>query len=126
MLEVEQGGTGAGTRIRFQMRVGGATRTFQAEISEPDPGRMLVESNHDANDPSSTSVTTFKVEPISGGKHSHVTITTEMAVHSGLAGIMEKLFAPSMIRKVYQQELSNLEASAVARAAGLSAKSATA
>lgn len=43
-LVVEQGGLGAGTVIRFQMSVFGRKQTFRAEISEPEPGRVLVET----------------------------------------------------------------------------------
>ena len=48
-LIVEQGGTGAGTVIRFQMSVFGMKRTFRAVITEPEPGRVLVETDLDAN-----------------------------------------------------------------------------
>lgn len=116
-LEVLQGGVGAGTRIRFQMRLGGATRTFQAEVSEPEPGRMLVESNYDEKEPSLTSVTTFRLEPTDEGKNTNVTITTEMTLHPGLTGVMEGLFAPAPLRSVFQQELRNLASAAEARTA---------
>jgi hypothetical protein len=53
-------------------------------------------------------VTTFRLEPANEGKSTDVTITTEMTLHPGLMGIMEGLFAPGMIRSVYQQELRNL------------------
>src|SRR5579864_9197509 len=42
-LVVEQGGIGAGTIIRFQMSVLGRKQTFRAAVTEPEPGRMLVE-----------------------------------------------------------------------------------
>ena len=44
-LTVEAGGVGAGTRIRVGMRMLGRVMTFPAEVSEPDPGRVLVERN---------------------------------------------------------------------------------
>jgi hypothetical protein len=59
-LVVEQGGVGAGTIIRFQMRVLGKKQTFRAAITEPEPGRVLVETGLDANG----AVTTFMVDPI--------------------------------------------------------------
>src|SRR6266403_913529 len=58
-LEVEQGGIGAGTIIRFQMRVLGRTQNFRAVVTEPDPGRVLVETNNGGE-----SVTTFTVDPL--------------------------------------------------------------
>src|SRR4028118_662792 len=42
-LEVLEGGIGEGTRIRFQTEAFGKTQTFNSVITEPDPGRWLVE-----------------------------------------------------------------------------------
>jgi hypothetical protein len=58
-LTVEEGGIGAGTIIRFQMRVLGATTTYRAAITEPEPGRVLVETNFEGN----AAVSTFTVNP---------------------------------------------------------------
>src|ERR1041384_5860716 len=48
-LVVEQGGVGAGTLIRFQMSLVGKKQTFRAAITEPEPGRVLVESYFDTD-----------------------------------------------------------------------------
>ena len=56
---MEQGGIGAGTVIRFQMSALGQKRTLRAEITEPEPGRVLVETYLDSNG----AVTTFTVDP---------------------------------------------------------------
>jgi hypothetical protein len=37
-LVVEEGGVGAGTRIRFEVKIGGQLRKLRAVITEPDPG----------------------------------------------------------------------------------------
>src|SRR5438309_7243277 len=57
-LAVEKGGIGAGTVITFQMRVLGRTQMFRAEVTEPVPGRVLVETDLDTNG----GATTFVVE----------------------------------------------------------------
>jgi hypothetical protein len=62
-LEVERGGTGAGTVIRFQMRLLGRTRAFRAAITESEPGRVLVET-----DLGQGAVTAFTVDPWGGGR----------------------------------------------------------
>src|ERR1044072_1519141 len=62
-LEVEQGGRGEGTVIRFQMRVLGQTRVLRAVVTEPEPGRVLVETDTGGAGP----VTTFTVEPEESG-----------------------------------------------------------
>src|SRR6266513_496735 len=72
-LEVEQGGFGAGTVINFQTRVLGETRSFRAAITEPEPGRVLVETNLGEGG----GVTTFIVEPLSESSRTEVRITTE-------------------------------------------------
>jgi len=69
-----------------------------------------------AKRPALTSVTTFTVEPTAEGKSSNVTITTELALHAGLAGILEGLFGPSMLRNVFEQELRQLATVGEARA----------
>ena len=47
---VEKGGFGTGTRVRFQMRVMSRPQEFRAEVTEPEPGRVLVETDLAAND----------------------------------------------------------------------------
>jgi len=59
-LTVERGGIGDGTIIRFQMRVFGRTQTFRAAITEPEPGRVLVETNLGTNG----AITTRFLRPI--------------------------------------------------------------
>jgi hypothetical protein len=93
-LVVEQGGVGAGTIIRFQMRIFGRMQTFRAAITEPDPGRVLVETDLDANG----AVTTFTVNPGSAPADSHVTISTELRVRSGFLGKIEKTLSTLLLR----------------------------
>src|SRR5258707_9197390 len=42
-LQVEQGGYGAGTVHRFKARILGVEQSFYQIVSEPEPGRVLVE-----------------------------------------------------------------------------------
>ena len=81
-LVVEKGGVGRGTIIRFQTSVFGRKHIFRAAISEPEPGRVLAETDLDTNG----EVTTFIVDRDSASGHSRVTITRELAVRKGLAG----------------------------------------
>ena len=55
-FRVESGGVGAGTITRFKMTAGGRTRECQMKVAEPEPGRILTES-----DAGSSAVTTFTV-----------------------------------------------------------------
>jgi len=103
-LTVEHGGIGAGTVIRFNTTFFGHTTTSRAEITEPEPGRVLVESIPEAN-----LVTTFVVEPGSTPTESVVTIRTEMPVKGGLAGAITKFLMTRLLRPVYVEELRLLE-----------------
>ena len=57
-FRVESGGVGAGTILRYKLTAGGRTREYRTKITEPEPGRVLTES-----DTGSSAVTTFKVSP---------------------------------------------------------------
>src|SRR5262245_54536362 len=64
-LEVLEGGIGAGTRTRVEMRVLGTTRVFEQLITEPEPGRVLMETEVDG-----PSVSTFTVDKRDDGRSS--------------------------------------------------------
>jgi hypothetical protein len=100
-MEVERGGVGAGTLVRFQMHTLGTTRTYLAEITEPEPGRVLVETNLGSGE-----ATTFTVDPADGGRAS-VTIVTEWAAR-GCSGLVQRLLAPPLLRRIYAEEFRNL------------------
>lgn len=103
-LVVEQGGNGAGTVIRFQMSAFGQKRTLRAEISEPEPGRVLVETYLDSNG----MVTTFAVDPGTAPADSRVTISTELPVRSGVSGWIDRKVSTLLLRPIYRKELENL------------------
>lgn len=109
-LEVERGGTGAGTLVQFRMRAFGRTRTYRAEITEPQPGRVLAETNLDEQG----AVTTFTVAPLERGRRAQVTITTEWS-SSGVKALVQRLLAPPLLRRIYAEELQNLARLAAAQ-----------
>lgn len=108
-FEVESGGIGAGTIIRFSLTAGGRTRQLRNEVAEPVPGRVLTES--DAN---SSAVTTFTVTP--AGENCTVRIGSEWNGASGIGGFFERTFAPRVMRGIYADELTRLDAYARERA----------
>ena len=107
-LVVERGGVGAGTVIRFTSTMGGRSQTVTASISEPEPGRVLVESSPGL-------VTTFTVEPVDA-QRSRVRFETVIEA-GGLMGLITRLFAPGMLRPVYAEEMARLEQHAQAHPA---------
>jgi len=98
-LHVERGGVGAGTRIRFTITLGGRTRTITQDVSEPDPGHLLVESGTGER-------TTFVVEP--RGDRSLVRFETTLQAR-GLDGLLTRWLAPRLMRQLYADELERLE-----------------
>lgn len=82
--EVEEGGMGAGTVIRVRSRAFGMERTYHIVVSEPEPGRVLVEMDKEAG-----LVTTFTVTPLEDGWRSRVVIASARAAKGGLAGAVE-------------------------------------
>lgn len=102
-LEVEQGGIGAGTLVRFEVQAFGKTQTFRSKIEEPEPGRTLIET-----DLNTGSTTTFVVDPVDDGRRARVTIITEGTVRSGLAGAVERWLTTTFLQRTYAQELKLL------------------
>jgi hypothetical protein len=107
-LVVEQGGIGAGTMIRFKMRVLGRTQNYRAIVTEPEPGRVLMETYFE---PDGT-VTTFIVDPESNGAHSRVTFSTSMPVREGFAGKIARFAGTRLLRPIFERELGLLAARA--------------
>lgn len=70
---LEEGGFGEGTITRFQMSLLGQTQRFRTRISEPEPGRVRMETDINIGTP-----TTFTVSPLTGEARTQVTISTEL------------------------------------------------
>jgi uncharacterized protein YndB with AHSA1/START domain len=102
---VELGGRGDGTVVSFKLKAGGRERPFRMRVSELERGRILQEIDTD-----SSTVTTFHVEPVAEGKRSRVRIVTEWEGAKGVGGFFERTFAPGALRRIYDTELSRLEA----------------
>jgi len=111
-LQVEQGGYGAGTIIRFKARALGVEQSYYQRVSEPEPGKVLVELDIDS---AQNVTTTFTVIPLEQGQKSHVEISTTMNTSPGLKGFVERIVVPIVNPPVYRKELKLLEAVAQKR-----------
>jgi hypothetical protein len=105
-LQVEEGGYGAGTIIRFKARALGTEVSFHHRVSEPEPGRVLVEQDID---PAQNVTTTFTVTP-EGQQKSHVEISTTMNPDPGFKGLVQRMLVPLINGRTYREELKLLEA----------------
>lgn len=79
-LEVEVGGTGEGTIFRSGLKVLGREQRFRMHVTEPEPGRIMTETDLDNG-----LVTKFIVEPRNHGQ-SEVTFDTTFQASPGLKG----------------------------------------
>lgn len=103
-IEVEQGGYGAGTVIRVGVHVAGAKTSFRAAVTEPRPGRVLVET-----DLTGGPVTTFTVDPGDAGR-CRVTISARLQRRGKPVGLVERWLTIRFLRRVYAEELRLLAA----------------
>ncbi|MEW5928523.1 MAG: SRPBCC family protein [Gemmatimonadota bacterium] len=99
-LTVVEGGQGAGTVIDVHGRFAGRTRTIRGVVTEPEPGRLLVESY-----PAERMVTSFRVLPEPGGGASRVTLSTVMPRRRGPIGWIEERIVRRLLSRVFAEEL---------------------
>ena len=103
-FQVESGGVGTGSVTRFKVTAGGRTRDYHMTVDEPEPGRVLRES-----DQNSSLITKFTVDPGSG-QSSLVKISTSWQGAGGIGGFFERTFAPRAMKAIYEDELQRLDA----------------
>lgn len=99
-MKVIEGGHGAGTVIEVHTEVYGSKQVFNMTVSEPEPGRVLQES-----DPAIGITTTFTVDPAEGGTRSKVTIAVHGKTSGGIRGLLEKIMNPPIMRRMFKTEL---------------------
>jgi Polyketide cyclase / dehydrase and lipid transport len=99
-FEIARGGIGAGTEASWTVTTGGRPRHIEATITEPEPGRVLLESAEGLE-------TTFTVDPTPDG----ALVRFETVIDDpGLQGILTRLFGERLVRPLYEDELTRLEA----------------
>lgn len=109
-MEVEAGGHGAGTVLRVEMSVFGNDRSFYLKVSEPEPGRVLAETDCDTG-----MTTSFVVDPVGNDQQARVTIATEWDALPGIRGVLDRLVTPLVMRRIYREQLRLLDDYARAR-----------
>jgi hypothetical protein len=102
-LQVEQGGYGHGTIIRFDVLAFGKTVQSRARVTEPEPGRVLMETDVDQGP-----VTTFVVDPV-GPSTSRVTIATDLPTRTGVVGWIERAMMRPFLNRAFVAELALLD-----------------
>ncbi|MEU1408689.1 SRPBCC family protein [Streptomyces sp. NPDC005728] len=105
-FHVEEGSVGAGSVVRFKIDFAGGVRELRMQVTEPEPGRTLVQ----ADTGGSGLVKTFTVPPRGG--QALVNITSSFDGESGVVGFVERIIAPRRLHRVYAKELARLDAHA--------------
>ncbi|QOV33159.1 SRPBCC family protein [Streptomyces ferrugineus] len=103
-FQVEAGGVGAGSVVRFKIDFAGGVRELRMQVTEPEPGRILVQTDTGG----SGLVRTFTVTP--QGEQALVSINSSFDGESGVAGFVERIIAPRRLHRVYGKELARLDA----------------
>jgi hypothetical protein len=98
---VEEGGLGAGTVTRFDFTLGGRTQQTRTRVEEPAPG--IIRERVIGRD----MVSTFTVT--AAGDRALARIETTWQPVGRVSGLLERLFAPRMLRGIYRDELARLE-----------------
>jgi hypothetical protein len=102
-LILASGGQGAGTYLEVHVDVYGMKRVLRPRVSEPEPGRLLVESDENTG-----WRTTYRVDPINGSNQSLVTITTDSPTIPGLQGFLERMILGFFLRRAHRKTLELL------------------
>ncbi len=101
---VEQGGVGAGTIVRVQMKVMGVVNHLRLFVTEPIPGREIHEE-----DPVAGIKTIFALEPDPDHVACQVRIQTIWQKKQGIKGLIERWLVPPIVRSIYTKELEILK-----------------
>ena len=99
---VEEGGTGEGTVVSFNVTAGARSRPYRMRVVVPTPGKVLEE-----RDTGSSLVTTFTLTP--EGDRTQLRIQTTWNGAGGVGGFFERMFAPAALTRIYDDELVRLD-----------------
>lgn len=102
-LIIEEGGHGAGTIFRAELQVFGSKSQNHMIVSEPQPGRVLVETDLDSG-----LATSFTLTPLANGQQCQVEIKSVWTHKPGPFGRLEAWMTGQVMRMSYRKELAQL------------------
>lgn len=103
-LEVETGGVGAGTVFHITVRMLGRRQQLHMQVAEPDPGRVLTETNLDTG-----VVTEFTVGSGNGGSATLARMSSEWEPDGRVRSFVDRVVTSRMMRRVFSQQLRQLD-----------------
>ncbi len=98
---IETGGLGAGTVGWVKVSAMGRTMPLHFRVSEPEPGRRMVETNLETG-----AETSFVLSPEESG--TRLTIASDYQPAGGLSGFLDRKLAPGVLQKMLAAELHKL------------------
>lgn len=101
--EVERGGQGAGTIVNVTMSFFGKSFPFRLEVTEPKPGRVLVETDTDTG-----KYTRFTFAPTKEGSRVTLTIDSAIPIQPGVFGYLKALNVAFFAKRIYKAEMEGL------------------
>ncbi len=102
-LEVETGGVGEGTTFHISVGMSGRTDRLHMRVTEPEPGRVLTETNLESGEQ-----TRFTVTPHSASG-ALVRISSDSRVEEGLRGSIDRVLKPRVISRLLDLQLGQLD-----------------
>jgi Polyketide cyclase / dehydrase and lipid transport len=102
-IEVESGGTGAGTTFHITLHLAGTKKRMRMRVAEPDPGRVLTETNLDTG-----IVTAFEVTPANGDGATLARISSDWETAPGIRGLFDRVATPPLMRWIFGKQLRQL------------------
>jgi hypothetical protein len=103
-LTVESGGVGAGTVFHITLHVRGRRQRLHVRVDEPEPGRLLTETNLDTG-----VVTEFSVAPCDDGSRTLARMSSGWETGRGLRGLADQLVTPLLLGRIFALELHQLD-----------------
>lgn len=103
-LTVVEGGNGEGTVFDLRVSVMGSSRTIRMRVTEPAPGRTLVETDVDRG-----TETHFTVADGWERGTTELTIETGMDFQPGVRGAIERWVVKRFLTRLYAVELGNIQ-----------------
>jgi hypothetical protein len=102
-LQVEAGGVGAGTVFHITANVLGRRQRLHMKVSEPEPGRVITETNIDTG-----VVTAFTVATGEGESITRTRISSEWETNGGVRGLFDRLVTPRLMSRIFARQLREL------------------
>lgn len=92
-----------GTVFHITLRVLGRRQRLHMRVAEPEPGRVLTETNV-----ATGVVTRFTVEPVADPTRALTRMSSQWPTGGGLKGLADRSVTPMLMRRAFARQLRQL------------------